>query len=180
MIATTLPPRDTQIGVPCIRAIRRASFAARRSARPTAREKGVGFGALFRRFTRTAPEVAVAQKNYRIWTTYLPEVGRSLRSCPSFAGSGGERLHAVCHGRPAVRERQCDAAPARAMRASGIRSVSRNPHVSMRAISTRAFVRLVSIQMRNPVELQPADQFLQGKAAPPQPTRAAAEGVTDR
>src|SRR3990170_1480278 len=52
------------MGVPCIRAVLRATFTARRSARPTALENSLLSRSCFSRFILTAPVIEACCANY--------------------------------------------------------------------------------------------------------------------
>src|SRR5437773_2032034 len=83
--ATTLPFSHTYSGVPYIRAVLRASLAARRNARPTPTEKCSGFFARVLAFMALSPVTAAADQSSRKPPMNPPSVAGYFGSSPSLA-----------------------------------------------------------------------------------------------
>ena len=100
-LATTLPFSHTYNGVPYIRAVFCASFAARRTARPTPAAKLIGWRvfARFFAFIDLSPITVVDRPNCRIQPSYRPTGGKSAESFPSFLRICEERQPAEHYGR---------------------------------------------------------------------------------
>src|SRR5439155_24832898 len=92
------------MGVPWIRAVLRAAFAARRKARPTAAANfSVSFFTLVR-FMDLFLKYEDCDQNYHTRSKRRRKACKTFRSCSSSDRSAGARRHAGHYARPALLE----------------------------------------------------------------------------